>query len=238
MYGPLGRIGLMVPSVNTVVEPETAAMAPDGINVYATRLRNNTSDLEDTGRMLSHVERAADEFASAHMDVIAFACTAGSFIQGRKGEQELKSRIERASGIPAVTTAGAVVSALTGLGTQKLVMATPYSEQLNLLERAFLVEKGFDVLRDRGMGIVDAYSIGKVEPDEVYQFVLELVVPEADALFISCTNLRTVEIIAKLERETGKPVVTSNQATFWACLNAVEYHLPVTGYGTLLALLP
>ena len=79
MYGDLGKIGLMVPSVNTVVEPEMELMVPDGINVYATRLRNSRTDVKDSKLMLSHVERAADELASAHMDVIAFACTSSSF---------------------------------------------------------------------------------------------------------------------------------------------------------------
>ena len=84
----------MVPSVNTVVEPETALMVPDGINVYATRLRNSRTDIKDSKQMLSHVERAADELASAHMDVIAFACTSGSFVQGGKGERVLERLIE------------------------------------------------------------------------------------------------------------------------------------------------
>ena len=235
MYGELGRIGLMVPSVNTVVEPETAAMSPEGINVYATRLRNSKSDPEESERMLQHVERAADELASAGVDVIAFACTASSFIQGRKGEEDLKRRIEKSSGVPAVTTSGAVSSALIRLGLKRIVLLTPYSEELNELERRFLREKGFDVLADRGMGIVDAFSIGKVEPGEVRKLAHEILKPEADGLFISCTNLRALEIIERLEKETDKPVVTSNQATFWACLRRVGYSRSINGYGALLS---
>jgi maleate isomerase len=237
MYGELGRIGLMVPSVNTVVEPETAAMSPDGVSVYATRLRNSRSDLEGSEKMLQHVERAADELASAGVDVIAFACTASSFIQGLKGEEDLKIRIEGSSGVRAVTTSGAVSSALTRLGLKRIVLLTPYSDELNKLERHYLNEKGFEVLADRGMGIVDAFSIGKVEPDEVHRFALEILKPEVDGLFVSCTNLRTIEIIDRLEEETGKPVVTSNQATFWACLRSVGYSDPISGYGSLLAIL-
>jgi maleate isomerase len=234
MYGELGRIGIMVPSVNTVVEPETAAMSPDGVNVYATRLRNSRSDPEDSEKMLQHVERAADELASARVDVIAFACTASSFVQGQKGEEDLKTRIEGSSGVRAVTTSGAVSLAMSRLGLKRIVLLTPYSEELNELERRFLNEKGYEVLADRAMGIVDAFSIGKVEPEEVCRLALEILSPEVDGLFVSCTNLRTIEIIDRLEEETEKPVVTSNQATFWACLRSVGYSKPISGYGSLL----
>jgi maleate cis-trans isomerase len=235
MYGWKGRIGLLTPSVNTVVEPETNRMAPEGINIYAARMRNATVDVENTKDMLNHVNRAADELASAKMDVIAFACTAGSFFEGTSGEQELKTTIERIAGAPAVTTAGAVTESLQTLNLKKIVVATPYPDDMNNLERNFLAAKGFDVLDIKGLDIFDAWSIGKVTPEETYQFARKVFRVDADGMFISCTNLRTIEIIGRLEEETGKPVVTSNQATFWACLKAIGYTEAIQGYGRLLA---
>jgi len=234
MYGSMGRVGLMVPSVNTVVEPETVAMAPEGVNIYATRLKIARSDVEDLKQMMSHVDRAADELASARIDVIAFACTAGSFFEGSKGEERLKERIQEVSGVPAVTTSGAVASALKELGMRNLVMATPYTEDVNCLEEGFLRKSGFVVVRSQGLNIVEAFSIGKVEPDDVYRFALDLFTPEADGTFISCTNLRTIEIIGKLEKKTKRPVVSSNLATFWACLKTLGYSKPFSGFGQLL----
>ncbi|HIE26618.1 TPA: maleate cis-trans isomerase [Candidatus Poribacteria bacterium] len=233
MYGWKGKIGLLVPSVNTVVEPETNRMAPEGINIYATRMRNATVDVENTRDMLSHLNRAADELASAKMDVIAFACTAGSFFEGTSGEQELKTTIERIASAPAVTTSGAVVKALRLLHLNKIVVATPYPDDMNNLERKFLVANGFDALDIKGLGIVDAWSIGAVTPEETYDFARKVFSADADGMFISCTNLRTIEVIERLEKETGKPVVTSNQATFWACLRAIRYTETIQGYGKL-----
>ena len=123
MYGWKGKIGLLVPSVNTVVEPETNQMAPEGINIYAARMRNATVDVENTKDMLNHVNRATDELASAKMNVIAFACTAGSFFEGTSGEHELKTTIERIAGVPAVTTSGAVIEALRTLNLKKIVVS-------------------------------------------------------------------------------------------------------------------
>jgi maleate cis-trans isomerase len=235
MYGKRGRIGLLVPSVNTVVEPDFVRMAPDGVNIYAARMRNTTSDAEDTCRMLGHVERAADELGSAHVDVIAFACTSGSFLRGAEGEAELRRRIEAASGAKAVvTTSGAVVEALRTLGVGCLSVATPYLDDVNESEKTFFEENGFQVLRIEGMEILDAFSIGTVDMERTLDLARSVLAPESDGLFISCTNLPAIDLIEPLEKELGIPVATSNQATFWGCLRALDYSGPVRGFGRLM----
>ena len=235
MYGQNGRIGLLVPSVNTVVEPEFSRMVPDGINVYAARMRNQRSDVDDSKAMLQHVERAADELGSAHADVIAFACTASSFVEGVEGENELRDRIERAGEAKAVTTSGSVAGALRTLGIQRVAVATPYPDELNVLEKQFLEDEGIEVLTIAGMDIVDAFSIGKVTPEETYEFARRVWHDDADGLFISCTNLRTIDVLARLEAELKVPVVSSNLATCWGCLRALGHQDPIDGYGSLLS---
>ena len=215
-------------------------MVPGGISVHAARIQNARSDLEDTLCMNTHAERAARELASAKVDAIAFACTAGSFVQGESGENELKGRIEKATGVPVVTTAGAVVDALSALRVTRLVMLTPYTDELNQLEKAFLEESGIDVVAMAGLGIVDAFSIGDVDARGLYRLARTLWREGAagpshpEATFISCTNLPTIDIIADLEQDTGAPVVTSNQATLWASLRVLGCRQPVLGYGALL----
>ena len=235
MYGQNGRIGLLVPSVNTVVEPEFNRMIPDGINVYAARMRNTRSDVEDSKAMLQHVERAADELGSAHADVIAFACTASSFVTGVEGEIELRDRIERAGEAKAVTTSGSVAGALGTLGVRRVAVATPYPDELNVLEKQFLEDEGIEVLTIAGMDIVDAFSIGKVTPQETYDFARRVWQADADGMFISCTNLRTIDVLAQLEAELSVPVISSNLATCWGCLRALGHHNPIDGYGSLLS---
>ena len=234
MYGQNGRIGLLVPSANTVAEPEFNRMVPDGIGVFAARMRNSRADVDDSRAMLRHVERAADELGSAQADVIAFACTASSFVAGVEGEIELRSRIERAGEARAVTTSGAVAGALRKLGVRRAAVATPYPDELNVLERQFLEDEGIQVPTVAGMGIVDAFSIGKVTPQETYEFARSVWRDDADGMFISCTNLRTIDVLARLEAELGVPVVSSNLATFRGCLRALGHRDPIEGYGRLL----
>jgi len=234
MYGWRGRIGLLVPSVNTVAEPEMNRIAPDGVAAFTARMRNSKADFDDSLGLIKHVERATDELMSAHVDVVAFTCTAGSFIQGGKGEDELKKLIEKTAHAPSVTTSGAVVQALKRFKVKKLVIATPYPEEINRLEKTFFEEKGFEVLAIKGLGILDAFLIGCEMPENTYRFVKGMDDPSADAIFISCTNYRTFDIIQRLEDDCKKPVVTSNQATFWTALRTIGCVEPINGYGTLL----
>ena len=225
---------MLVPSVNTVAEPEMNRIAPEGIVAFAARMRNTKADFDDTLGLIKHVERAADELMSAHVDVVAFTCTAGSFIQGGKGEDELKKLIEKTAHVPSVTTSGAVVRALKTLKARKLVIVTPYPEEINRLERAFFEENGFEVLAIKGLGITDAFLIGCEMPENTYRFVKSMDDPSADAIFISCTNYRTFDIIERLEDGCKKPVVTSNQATFWAALRTIGCLESIPGFGKLL----
>jgi len=234
MYGWRGRIGLLVPSVNTVAEPEMNLIAPEGIAAFAARMRNAKADYEDTLGLIKHAERATDELVSAHVDVVAFTCTAASFIQGGKGEDELRKLIEKTAHVPSVTTSGAVVQALKRLEVKKLAIATPYPEEINRLEKTFFEEQGFEVLEIKGLGITDAFLIGCEMPDNTYRFVKSIDNSSADAIFISCTNYRTFDIIELLEEDCKKPVVTSNQATFWATLRTIGCEESIPGFGTLL----
>jgi maleate cis-trans isomerase len=238
MFGWRGRIGLLVPSVNTVVEPEGLDLLPYGFAVYATRMRNSRSDADDMAQMCAHVDRGVDELLSAKVDVIAFACTAGSFFEGAGGEEALRDRLRGGSQIEAVTTAGAVAGALRALDAQRVAMVTPYIPELNNLEVKFLQDWGFDVVSQAGMSILTAFDIGVVPLEETYRFAREHVGEGADALFISCTNLRTMDVIQALEDDLGIPVVTSNQATYWQCLRALGHTASISGYGRLFELSP
>jgi arylmalonate decarboxylase len=249
-YGWRGRIGLLIPSANTVVEPEFARLLPPGISVHGARLRNARNDLADGLGMLAHVERAADELGSARVDVLALACTTASFIRGQDGERELRQRIARAAAAassasggghapPAVvTTSGAVVAALRALGIDRTVLVTPYLPDVNALEEAFLREHGVAVAATAGQPVDDACAIADLRPETVYHLARAAVrhaAGQATGIFLSCTNLPTLPIIDALEQDTGLPVVTSNQATAWACLRALGCALPIPGYGRLLS---
>ena len=116
---------------------------------------------------------------------------------------------------------------------KKLSVATPYIDELNVKERQFLQGHGFEVLELRGMGIRNAFEIGLVESKKVEEFAKKAFIKKSDGLFLSCTNLRTLQIIELLEEEIGIPVISSNQATIWATLGLIRLKASTEKFGEL-----
>jgi len=206
------------------MEAEFARYAPEGVSVHTTRLPLEEVTLVELIRMAERLEEASKLLADARVNIIAYGCTTGSLIKGKGYDEELEERIRKAIGIPAVTTSRAVLDALRAKGLKKIVVATPYTEEINEKEKEFLSNNGFKVCAIRGLGLVKNLEIGMQEPHVAYRLGRELMIrhPEADGLFISCTNFRTLEIIPILSQEIGKPVITSNQATLWRVLKEMN----------------
>ena len=221
------RVGLLVPSVNTVVEPEFWRLTPANASVHSARMRNSLCGVDDARQMLAHAERAADEVGSALVDIVAFACTASSFVDGRDGESTLRESIAAAANAPAITTSGAVAEALKSLASRRVALYTPYPADLNDHEEEFLATHGVDTLCAYGLGITAAVEIADVTPDELRDFVDEQPPPaDADTIFLSCTNMATFEVIQPLEAAYGRPVVSSNSATFAAIAQRLGWKMP------------
>jgi maleate isomerase len=126
-----------------------------------------------------------------------------------------------------------VIDALRALNAKSIVVATPYIDEINKLEYRFMNNQGFNVLDIQGMQIDDGSIMGKITPSYIKEFALSLDRPEADAIFISCGGIRTIDILQEIEEETNKPVICSNQAMMWSCLRRINVTLTVKGYGRL-----
>ncbi|MBW1994094.1 MAG: aspartate/glutamate racemase family protein, partial [Deltaproteobacteria bacterium] len=144
----------------------------------------------------------------------------------------------QSSGIPCTTTATAAEEAMRFMGFKKIVIAGPYIDEINERFRIFYEDSGFEVLKVVGLGIEDLYEMGATKPSQAYQVAMEAVVPEADGIFITCTNFRCSDVIEEIEHDSGKPVVTSNQATAWHLMKLLGINDPVEGYGQLLRKTP
>jgi maleate isomerase len=233
MYGWRARIGIIVPSTNTVVESEFWRMAPRGVSIHASRLRITETTPAALKQMAQDTERAAEELATAKVDVILYACTSGSFLEGPEWEGKLKERITGASGTRALTTSGAVITALKEFGVRSVSLATPYIEEVNKLEIAFLQSHGFDVIQSAGLGIVENVRIGSQSPEASFRLGRSVATEQSEALFISCTDFRTIENIALLETDLHIPVISSNQASMWASLRSCGVAEELREYGSL-----
>lgn len=227
------RIGVLYPSCG-FLENEMQKMLPSGVSLHVTRVPMKTAAYEDILHMTDNIEEAASLLADAKVDIIALACTAGSFIKGEGYDQEIINRISSATGLPATTMTTAVIAGLKALSIRKLVLITPYVERMNEIEKKVLENAGFQVLAYRGLGLDDVLKQYEVEPSYWYKLVKEMKHPKADGYFMSCGGIRVVDIIEEAEKAVGKPVVTSYQALIWHCLRKIGFQEPLEGFGRLL----
>ena len=239
MYGWRGRIGVIVSPPNTVVECEFDQMAPEGVSVHAARLgRPEGAAAYLSGEVVlqtnADLPRAASSLAELRLDVVVFAHTAGSMLGGIRYDEDLIAMMEEKVGCPAVTTASAAVAALKGAGVRRLALLTPYPEEMTVKEADFLQHAvpSLEVVSQRSLGIATGLAIGDLMPQVAYREAQNIDTSAADALFLSGTNWRTIEVIAAMEADLGLPVFTANQVTMWAALGKLKAAAK-PGFGSL-----
>ncbi|WP_247730342.1 maleate cis-trans isomerase family protein [Halovivax limisalsi] len=222
MHGWKARIGVITTSVNTVVEPEFHELAPDGVTIATSRLRHGgkTSE-ENTNSMNEDVNRCAELLATANPDAVLYGVTAGSFLNGREYEEEMSETITDIAGAPAITASSSIRRALETLGAERVSVATPYIPKFDDRLESYLREFGYTVAAMDGHTIEEGFEIAAVHPEAIYRAVKRADRPEADAVVISGTNYRTMEVIEDLEADLGKPVVSANTASLWDVLTTV-----------------
>lgn len=208
-------------------------MLPIDVSIHTARIRLRKVVVEELLAMKKQIRNEALKLGDANVDIIGFGCTTGSLVAGYKYDERIVENIEKATGKPVVATAGAVVEALKSLGLSRIAVATPYAERLNRLERRFIQQHGFSVSKMAGLGLTDNLKIAQTTPEALLSLVTKVDSNEAEGIFVSCTNLPTINIIAKLEKTLGKPVVSSNTATCWAMLRMVKHHFRIEGFGKL-----
>jgi len=242
MYGQRARIGLIVPANNTVCEPEMAALCPENVVTYSTRIMF-VPTMRGLREMKNHVERASTELSSEEIcQILAFCCTVGSMVGGTGYDAEIIDLIEKRAKVPATTTTTAVRTALDALGVNRIAVATPYTADIVHHEKDRLESMGYTVTKIVGYHkdvppeTFRNEMIGRLSPEVAYQLALGVNDSENEAIFISCTNFRAIETIQRLEEETGKPVVSSNQATMWHALRKIGIKDSIKGFGRLLDL--
>jgi maleate cis-trans isomerase len=237
--GTRARIGLILPSVNTVAEPEMNRMRPDGVTVHAARMfvPSDISTLEAFIRMCEtgcrNAEGAARELATAKVDVYAFAFTAGSFYRGAGWDEEIAKRIEHVGGAPCVVTSTAAIEGLRAFGVGRISITSPYAVGNELLKK-YVNEKGIEVVKMEGLKLASVQEEGRQGIGTFRKLVEGVDTTSAEAIFVSCTNFSSLAALDDVERTLGKLVITANQATFWWALRRVGIEDRLEGFGRLL----
>ncbi len=234
------RIGVLVPFTNTNLEADMTLLRPSGISLHFARMGGYEQyAIPDAGQMAGLGAADLDEplhlLLGCRPDAILYGCTSATLTHGPAFDRQLAIRITERSGAATVTAAGALVHALKTLGVTRIAFASPYTRDINRQAIGFLAQSGFETISQAEVdGTLDNVGQGALSPDEVVDLGHRADSPEAEALVLSCTDMRSVEAIARLEAELGKPVVTSNQAMLFQALQMLDIGDPVAGYGQLL----
>ena len=231
------RIGVILPSVNTVVEPWFSAVAPAGVTVHAARMfLDNHLTPEALVRMdCDEGMRGMKQIMSCRPASVAYCCTASSIVQGLEYDGRLNHELHQAAGVPAFTAASGIIEALHAVGARRIAVCSPYSKAIDDAEHDFFTAAGFEILGTAHLGIADAFKLADPTAEEIFALAQSAWHADADATLITCLNLNSQAVIAGLERHSGKPVVTSTQATLWKLLREAGIEDRINGYGTLLA---
>lgn len=234
------RFGVLVPFTNTNLEPDLALISPAGISLHVARMGGYDEDeVPDEAQM--HGLGAADLDGPLHLlmgakpDVVIYGCTSATLTHGPAFDRDLAARISAGSGAHTVTAAGALVHALTALDAKRIGFASPYVPAINDMAIEFLAELGVETIqRSEVSQRLGNAGQGALDPDAVYQMGIAADHPKADALVLSCTDMRSVEALARIEDTVGKPVICSNQAMLFQALQVLKIPDPIPGFGRLL----
>ena len=209
------RVGLIVPSPNTVMEPDLLRNLPPQVTLHTARmLVEGRITIEAEERLLDeYMPKAAQEIGTMRPDVVIFGCTSAEALRGPDYAESLRQELARATGAPTVTVLGAVAEELRRLNAKRVAVLTPYSPEVNETIRRSLEEMGYQVVHMDGLDIRDGFGFAEVTPEEIVEYAREQMQGvEADCLFVSCANMRAVEALDDIREAVGMPVVTSIQA--------------------------
>ncbi|MCV2868415.1 Asp/Glu racemase [Defluviimonas sp. WL0002] len=237
------KIGVLVPYTNTNLEPDMMLMRPEGVSLHFERLgdydvdaipgadqmaRLGASDITETLRLICGVRPRA----------VLYGCTSATLTHGAGFDRDLSARIRERSGAVSLTAAGSVVAAIRALGATKIGFSSPYVGQINDQAVAFLADERIETVSRADIGRdLGNYGQGELSPDEVFDLAMRVNKPQVQAIVLSCTDMRSVEAVERIEAATGKPVVTSNQAMMFALCRALSLPRPKAAPGRIFDLL-
>jgi hypothetical protein len=233
-YGDAARLGVLVPSGNSVAEIELRAMLPADVSMLVSRLPLRGSSEPELMAMLDDLDGAATLLGHAEPDAIAFHCTAVStFAPHLAGE--IRGRMEAATGRRALATADGILAAFKALGTRRVLLVTPYIDSVHRREIGYLEASGVAVAGGSNMGVNTNLEMARIPPAAIRDQVLAAAHrTDADLCFISCTAIRSAGLVGELEATLGMPVITSNQVMAWHALAQLGLQQRVPGFGRLM----
>jgi maleate isomerase len=228
---PRARIGFIIPASNRMVEPQMQRHMPPGVIPHFTRILMRDRELDE---LMPEIRQATSLLAESKCDVTVLQCTGTSMSGGVEKEREIIREMELVSGRRALSAASSLMAAFAALGAKRLVFISETKQPGHDKKLRYLREAGFDILADKAVGLAGTDYYCTMPPLLWYDTALSLRRDDADAYFISCANIHSIDVVEQLESELEKPVVTSNQAALWCSLRKAGIFESVPGVGMLL----
>src|SRR5215813_5425694 len=230
------HFGVLIPSTNTTVEAELARLPP-GYQEHFARLMTTTPGHPFAPSRDDDIDYQARLLGTARVEMVILIQTSASLFADHYDETTTR-RMSAAAGVPAITSAQSMGRALRALGTRRIGLVSPYSHEVNARARRYFTDKhGLEIAVLEGFAATDSYAIGQLGPENARAAFARIDRPEIDAFAVPGANFQTVASIAAWEREFGKPVVTSTQASVWAIARQLGGDA-IPGFGRLLDLMP
>lgn len=230
------RLGVIVPSVNTVVEEWYPQIVPDGVSIHFARMLIGAGTSPERIIEMDREDgmRAVQQLASCRPHAIAYGCTASSVIQGHPFYERMRREIRHVTGAAATTATDSIFAACRVLGIKRVTAISPYTEAVDAAEHRFFAEGGVDTVAHACLGITDGFGLAEPNAEAILDLALGAWDPQSDGLVAACLNFRSHLVIDALEARIGKPVVSSTQAILWRLLRLAGVRTPIPGYGRLL----
>tara|TARA_Y100001936_G_C15970715_1_gene610969 strand:- start:342 stop:1070 length:729 start_codon:yes stop_codon:yes gene_type:complete len=230
---PRARLGFIIPSSNRMVEPQLQEYCPKDVIPHFNRIgmtNRHRAPLED---LLPRILLAAELLGDSKCDVTVLQCTGTSMSGGIEKEKEVISAIERVTGKPAASTASSLMDAFEALGVKRLVFISETLQEGHDKKMAFLKEAGLEIVSDKAMGLAGSDVYCSTPSSYWYENVKALRNDQAEAYFVSCANIHSINIIEDLEDVLDRPVITSNQSALWSALRIAGVKDDISSLGRL-----
>jgi maleate isomerase len=228
------RLGIALPSVNTVVEPWMPTILPQGVSLHIARMllpdRITQQNLVQMDR--DDGERSVLQLMSCRPHAIVYACVASSVVQGDAYDRHLIAHMQNISGRPCESSAGASVAALKAVKAKRIAVVSPYDQEVDSAEHAFLRAYGFDITKTEHFGVKNSFELADVPLQQMIE-AGKRIAAGADAIFLSCMNVHSHLAVDELEQTTKLPVITATTATAWALMRMAGLTSILSGLGQL-----
>jgi len=214
---------IVVPENNTTMEPEISALCPALAPIPVARVKRpaRTLLLEDLPAYAEATLDAIEPFAAERFDLVIYGCSAAGFLGGPSGNARMVDRLRERTRATVVSTAGAMVEALRSAGVSNTAVVTPYLRSVNDGLRDYLESSGIDVDTLNSFFCKTTAELGQITEDQVLELARRTVTARSKSLFVACSQLPTLDVVARLRAELEIPVWSSIQATAWAGATAL-----------------